>query len=809
MANDDSRRRFLKTAGAAAFTLGATAAGCIDEEGRAAPPPGGGAGTPDRNPKLDYDDVVNSTCGICMIKCGMKVYKKDGQAIFIEGNPADPFNRGNLCPKGKAALGFMNNPDRLLYPLKRTNTAAKDFGVDPQWQQITWAEAYSLIITEMQNACGATFASGESFALVSHGEYGYCKRFLQAIGSPNMVSHYDTCFSTTFIARKALLGSNPWTNLAGADYILSFGWDQPDRSKNHPTAQFVDAVAAGANVVCFNPFQGTVGAKATEWIPIEPGTDLAVMLAMIQHILTTPALFALVDTAERLGRTNYASYITEITNNFAAYTPAWAETISGVPAATIIRIAEDFVAASKAILPIHKRDGGTGPNYANSFHSAHAAIILNLLVGAVDRDGGDACMAWGWKPGAPLTYVENPPANQALKALINAKGSIDGKHLFPLSRDMVIDRGIFANFADRVLADDPYPLKMAIFRRYGLLSFPDPAKVATAVKKLDYVVFIDTLPKEIMWFADLVLPEPMFLEGSGISYRKFCTPGYEYVLSKQKAQNAPAELRSMKKILMDLGALIDPITKFVDDGGGDRVTEYFTNSVTGVPVTPTDDKNAMAAEVASGATPSDIINAPDGIYHRDNDPSHPYVASKGPFEIYSTKMAAAATPAGWPVQPVYDPLPKWVPKAAIPDGTYPLYLLLRRWPGLKHSAPLTSDNPYSLDAFPGPVALIHPSTAGPLGIADGDAVTITSATGTMTAQAKLSKRIRADCILTNHNYGHAMDGLTYKFAAQGDGALIADRTEASALSIMVEGVARGDWSAGARMSDVCVNVAKA
>ena len=125
-----------------------------------------------------------------------------------------------------------------------------------------------------------------------------------------------------------------------------------------------------------------------------------------------------------------------------------------------------------------------------------------------------------------------------------------------------------------------------------------------------------------------------------------------------------------------------------------------------------------------------------------------------------------------------------------------------RWAGLKHSAPLTSDNRFSLDAFPGPVAKIHPDTAADLGIADGDTVWIESANGRMKVQAVLTERIRPDCVLTNHNYGHTMSGLTYPQPDQGDGALIVDRREQSCID-------NGDWSAGAWMSDVCVKVYKA
>ncbi len=774
MTKDQTRRDFLRTAGASAFTLGAAAAleSCRNR---------GFSDTksfhPELNSKLEYDKVVYSACGICMVGCGMKVYVKDDRAIFVEGNPADPFSRGHLCPKGKASLGFLYNPDRLLYPLKRTNTAAKDVGVDPQWQRITWEEAYQLIVSKIQAATN-NFANGERLAVFTHGEYGWVTKLLTGIGSPNIVTHYDTCFITSFVGRKALTGGLPWTNLRGADYILSFGWDQPERAKNQPTADFSEAAAGGAKVVCFNPFQGAVGAKADQWIPIKPGTDLAVMLAMINYILSNN----LFNSSYVGSKTNFSAHETAIRNAFSSYTTSWAEGISGVPAATIEKIAKEFTSAKKAILPIHKRDGATGPNYANSFHATHAALILNALVGAIDREGGEACLAFGYKPKAHLEFEENPPKD--LKTLITEKGSIDGKHKFPLVRDLITDRGIFSNTADRIIKEDPYPLKMAIFRRYGLLTFPNPAKMAQALKKLDYVVFVDTMPKQIMWYADLVLPEPVFLEGDGIAARKYCTPGYKFVLVKTKAHAPLGENKGWSGVVMEIGKRIDQLrgTKYFKLKGGDWVT-------------PGDEKNSIANDLKSGMTFAELLQSPNGIYIKEQatyKSKSSYKTPSGKIEIYSEKMSAAG----------YDPLPKWIPKASTPDSTYPFYLLLRRWPGIKHSAPVNSDNPYSLDAFPYPVAVIHPSKAASLGIEDDDEVWIESSNGKMKARARISERIRPDCVMTNHNYGHTMLGLTYKFPDQSDGPLVPDRAESTVI-------ANKDWSACAWMCDVCVKVYKA
>jgi thiosulfate reductase/polysulfide reductase chain A len=147
----------------------------------------------------------------------------------------------------------------------------------------------------------------------------------------------------------------------------------------------------------------------------------------------------------------------------------------------------------------------------------------------------------------------------------------------------------------------------------------------------------------------------------------------------------------------------------------------------------------------------------------------------------------------------YEPLPSWMDKAAKPDASYPFYMLIKRWPGLKHSAPLTSSNPYSLDAFPEPYAWINTSTAAKLGIQDEEMVEVKSQVGAITLKAKLTERIRPDCVMIPHNYGHTVPSLTF-MKGPSDGHLIPERPE--------KPLHGKDWSAGAWMSDVCVSVQK-
>lgn len=762
----EERRRFLKSMGLFGLTLGtAFATKGVGDPGEAH------AELPMQG-KFDFDETVHTTCDICMVRCGMKVYKKNGRAVFIEGNPADPFNKGHLCPKGKAALGFLNGPDRLLYPMKRTNPDEKGFGVNPGWVRISWGEAYDIMVNKILEATEHG-KHGERLALISHGGYGWCARLLSSLGSPNLVSHYDTCFSTYFVARKALIGGNLWSNLKGAKYMVSFGWDQADRAKNHPTNQAVGAIVEGARVVYFNPFQGTLGSKA-EWIPIKPGTDLAVVLAMVNYIISNNRF----DRDFVKEKTNFYPHEQEIREAFTRYTPEWAEGISGVPASTIVRIANEFSDPKNwpAVVPNHKRDGAAGPNYANSHHTTHAVMILNALIGAIDRDGGEATMAFGWAPKSKLKFEQNPP--KGLKALINEKGSIDGKHKFPLVTQLITDRGIFANTAERIMTKDPYELKMAIFRRYGLLSFPNPQKIAKALSTLDYVVFMDSTPKDVMWFADLVLPEKMFLEKDFISYRKYVTPGYKLVFAGNKVQDPVGEQKGLTGVLMELGKRIDM----------KRGTKYFMLKG-GSWVTPRDYMEGMLKPI--GMTLADLKKAENGVWKKEvaYKSKSKYKTPSGKIEIYGNLFKNHG----------YDPLPSWLEKAAKASEKFPFFLLLRRWPGHKHSSPLTSSNPYALDAFPEPYAWVNTSAAKKLGINDGDTVEVKSQVGAIKLKAKTTERIRPDCVMVHHNFGHTVPNLSF-IRGHNDGYLIPDRPE--------KPLHGKDWSAGAWMSDVCVSIRK-
>ena len=718
--------------------------------------------------------IVHTSCGICMVQCGMRVYVEGDSAKWIEGNPAEILGAGTICGKGKGNLDFLYNPDRLKFPLKRTNPE-KGIGVDPMFKAITWEEALDEMagkIFELTDEC----EHGERLMVFSHGEYGWVTKLLTSMNSPNLITHYDTCFNTFFVARKAMLGGNLWTNLAGAKYLLCFGWNQVERAKNVMARSFTEAKADGAKVVVFDPVYTVTASKADEWYGIKPGTDLAVHLAMINIILSRNRF----DQTFVNEKTNFLEHEEEIRANYAPYTVEWASEISGVPADDIERLAMEFSDPDNwpAVIPNHKRDGAGGPNYANSHYVAQTIITLNALVGAIDREGGQACMAFGWSPMGSLKFSQSP--EKSLTQTIFDVGSIDGKHLYPLVAKKIPDRGLFHNVARRIMEGDPYPVKMAIFRRYDLPSFTEPQLFIEAMKTLEYIVTMDTLPTDLMWLADIVLPESTFMEWEDLAIRKLPTPGYKSTASFTAVHKPLWQSKDARWVYMELGKRLDIL----------RGTQYFWLEEEGRYVEPLDPVNAALKSI--GLDWESFKNLPDGVYKQKSPykSKSSYNTGSGKIEIYASAMEDHG----------YNPLPTWIERSTEISTEYPFYMLVRRPPVHKHA--FTINNPILLDAYPENVAMMHEETLESLGIEDGEVVHVTSPTGDVQIKVKSSKRIRRDCVMMEHGFGRISKWARYAYNKGAcDGILIPQITEEELKQA-------NDWSGNARMVDVCVNVHK-
>ncbi len=239
---------------------------------------------------LKGERYIPTTCCVCVNFCGIKVKVVDGvaRAIYPDENRAEYFNWGN-CPKGLSGIFDMYNPYRIKAPLKRTNPD-KSPDADPKFVEISWEEAFDEIAKRLKKIMEE---DPRKFVFQwGHGKYlmgdKVTKAFLKAVGSPNNVHRTTTCEAARHIADEITWGYHGiLPDLEYCNYLINMGAnyfeaEQWARWLDHAC---LDAMERGMKLVVVEPRLSNLGAKADEWIPIKPGTDVVFLLAMARVLI--------------------------------------------------------------------------------------------------------------------------------------------------------------------------------------------------------------------------------------------------------------------------------------------------------------------------------------------------------------------------------------------------------------------------------------------------------------------------------------------------------------------------------------------
>ena len=738
-----TRRSWLRMAGAAglASVQSRLLAGFEDWFQPATPAPG--------------EQTLITSCAICDSVCAIRATVKDGVLRFLEGLPGDFQGRGKLCGKGTAGPGFLYDPDRLKYPMRRTNPR-KGLDQEPGFVRISWQEALDTIADRIKFYT-ARFGA-ESLLFITRPRPDLWVRFMKALGVVNRVDHRDECYQTDIVVQKYTTGGKSWCNdFENSRYLLLFGFDMLTKTKLVHSHGILAAKERGAKIVFFSPHYNTTARIADEWYPIRPGSDLAVALAMI-HVIVTENLFnqEFVDQF-----TNFRQYEKEIRAHFAQYTPEWAEGLSDVPAEAIRRIAREFATQGPGIVPLHKKS--LAANYMNATQLAHAISILNILAGTVDRPGGRYFPRTVPIPGVDAIYP--PPAYPK-----PVGRRVDGTDKLPLVRE--VDSGSFSTLADGMLKKYPGMIKFAFFNTYTVLGFPLPAQMEEALKTVEFTVVMDTLPTDTALLADIVLPSITYLEASDLVPREY-NAKMPQVVVRQPVVAPMFEAKSIGWVAIELGKRVVP--DYFRTPSGDWIN----------PAALLDEKVKRAGLGSSFAEFKSV-----GIYTKEQPftPRTTFATPSGKCQIYVPEFAAKG----------YDPLPVWKPKAEQPSAEYPYYYLTFI-PAI-HRRNSSQNNPILHEMMPTNAAIISRTLAERLGIREGQMVRIRSRVGTIELPAHITETLRPDCVMVAHGFGHRSRLLSLA-AGKGvrDSDVIPSRT-------VEEFVAAGNFGGAACIMDAVVNI---
>lgn len=448
---------------------------------------------------------VYSMCGMCAVRCPIKVEVEDGVVKWIEGNPHVPGIEGSLCAKGSAGIAFEYDTERPQHPMIREG--ARGSG---KWKKATWDEALDYIAEKLKKITEKYGAKAIALADRSGPFTDLTKSFVKALGSPNYLDHDDTCAKNVNIACQTLFGYGRGElgyDFANTKHIVLYGRNVFESLQVKEVNNILDALDAGAKITYIDCRATVTASKADRFLMIRPGTDYALNLALI-HVILKERLYD-VDFVNK-----WVTGLTELESFIVPYTPEWAEKETGISAQEIINLARDLSDAKPKVI-FH--GGWMLARYLDSFYSSRSIYILNTLMGSIETKGG--------------LIIAKGPKDAGAKPLKSIGDKI------PEVKDKIVDAdmpnkslgtGHIVNLYKAIKTGQPYPVKAFFAYRYDpMASLPDPEAQKKVLDNLDLLVSIDVNYSETGWYSDVILPEATYLERSNIiATQKGPKPGF-------------------------------------------------------------------------------------------------------------------------------------------------------------------------------------------------------------------------------------------------------------------------------------------
>ncbi len=550
--------------------------------------------------------IIPSICFNCESACGVIAYvdKETLNVRKLEGNPLHPGSRGRTCAKGVVTPNQLEDPDRVLFPMKRVGTRGEG-----GWQRVTWNEVLDDIGARLRKAIVEDRKHEVMYHVGRPGEDGYVNRVLQAWGVDGHNSHTNVCSSSARLAHFLWTGADrPSPDHANAKTILLLSSHLESGHYFNPHAQrIMDGKRHGAKLIVIDPRLSNTSAKADVWMPANPGTEAALLLAIARHLIDTKKY-----NREFVRRwVNWDAYLTTchpelprtfeafedaLKKEYEAFTPEYAEAETGVSAAKIVEAAEAIAAAGTAFSTHSWRAAAAGHLWG--WQITRCLYFLVVLTGAVGEPGGVNLHVTN--KFVPKHYNPPPPPNYW------------NELLFPKEFPLAFFEMSF--LLPHFLKEGRGKLDVYFTRVYNpLWTNPDGftwMEVLSDESKIGMHIALTPIWSETAWFADYVLPMGLGTERHDIMSQEthagrwlgFRQPVKRVAMEKQGKfvdsthQANPGEVWEEAEFWIALSWRIDPdgslgIRKFFESPyrPDEQITmdEYygwiFENSVPGLP----------------------------------------------------------------------------------------------------------------------------------------------------------------------------------------------------------------------------------
>jgi formate dehydrogenase major subunit len=514
----------------------------------------------------EFDREVNSVCPFCGVGCQTTVRVKDNKIVQVDGRDG-PANENRLCVKGRFGYDYAMSPERLTMPLIRRDDAPKDATIDMRnrdimevFREATWDEALAMAAGGLKNIHdirGGGALAGFGSAKGSNEEaYLFQKLVRQGFGTNNVDHCTRLCHASSVVALLEGVGSGavsaPFTDAMKADCILTIGC-RP--GQNHPVAAtyFKQAAKQGKKLIVIDPRGQEMMRHATHALRFTPGTDVAMLNALL-HVIIEEKLYD-----EQYIQANVSGF-EALREKVKDFSPEAMSEICGVEAELLRDVARTYATAERSII-----FWGMGiSQHTHGTDNARCLIALSLITGQVGRPGTGLHPLRGQNnvQGAsdagliPMFF----PDYRSVEAK-DIRGEMEnfwGETLDP-KRGLTVVEIIDAIHADEISG-------MYIMGENPAMSDPDQLHARAAFAKLDHLVVQDIFFTETAWHADVILPASAHAEKLG-TY----TNTNRQVQIGRPALDLPSEARQDWELIVDLANRVGLEWNY--DGVGDVYRE--------------------------------------------------------------------------------------------------------------------------------------------------------------------------------------------------------------------------------------------
>lgn len=650
--------------------------------------------------------VYRSVCRICHGGCAAEVSVEQGRVVRIKPYSGSPFNRGQMCVKGLATKEIMYHPERLTVPLKRDGARGAN-----RWKEITWEQALTEIAAKLDRIRDES--GPESIALgqgTGRHHYFHVIRFANTLGTPNW---YEPGLANCYIPRITV-SNLTYGRFVAADYygkvtprtILFWGHNpvisSPDGELAYPAKR---ALRAGAFGIAIDPRRSETAQRCRMWLPIRPGTDDALALAMA-HVIIYDELY------DRPFVQNWTVGFDRLKDHVRGCTPQWAEGVTGVPAEDIVAATRRYALERPSVLEW----GVAIEQNPNCLQTVRAIALLRGLTGNLDIPGGDI---FGMDVVRPYPVLRDKLPPGALKKRIGAEQFklLGGYRAFMPSAHIP---GLFR----AMRRGDPYRIRaLLVFGNNPLLTVANSRQVYKSLLALDLLVVSELFMTPTAALADYVLPAAFWPEVNQIMELPFVAG--VAVFAQQKLVQV-GQCRQNEEILNDLAVRLN---LFGSDQGLEDILDYRLEPL-----------GVTFAELKER-----FMVFPPFTYRKYE--ANGFRTPSRKVELYCRGLERIG----------YDPLPSCCEPPESPMSRpdiaeeYPYVLTTgNRRAEFFHSEQRQVES--LRRRRPDPIAEIHPHTAKNHDIFNGDWIVVASPRGSISMKASVTERIKEGVVSIDHGW---------------------------------------------------------